>query len=383
MKRVVITGIGACTSVGDNAQECFSSFLEGKMGNKALVHLNEKHFNNKVAYERTEPSNKNGKFRSSSFVKSSLLEAINQAGIDTKSDIPVYVGTGLRELRSAEISALSGETISVSDLDFTNAINEILPACTRIYTLSNACAASNFALALAYDSISLGHSNIAIACGCDTLTASMFGLLDRANSSSPKEVQVFDKSRKGVLMGDGGVAIVIEDLETVLNEGRIPLAELKGVGLGSDATHETAPDKEGIKRALDDAYCRCRIKAEDVDLIYVHGTGTELNDATESSVLNDVYNKIEKKPALAGIKSMTGHTSGASGGIGVASAVLSLQQQLIPPTPGTKNVLDDVKNFPIYEKAIKNDLNVVQVNAFGFGGVNAVVMVQRYVEGAS
>jgi 3-oxoacyl-[acyl-carrier-protein] synthase II len=379
MTRIVITGMGACTAVGDTANDCFNAFLNGSSGNKPLVHLNAEKFNNKIAYDREE-TGKEGKFRSSAFVQSSLSEAVNQAGIPVDKDIPVYVGTGLRELRTAEIAAINSETIEVCDLDFSAAVKKVLPNSNHIYTLSNACAASNFALALAYDSIILGYSDIAVAAGCDTLTASMFGLLDRVNPLEPEAVQVFDKKRKGVLMGDGGVAIIIEKMETALEKGRKPLAEIKGIGLGSDAVHETAPDKAGIKRALNDAYKRSQVNPEDVDLIYVHGTGTELNDTTESSVLGQVYQDIKNKPALSGIKAMTGHTSGASGGIGVASAVLSLQQQMIPPTPGTTDVIESVKDFPLYSQATEADLNLIQVNAFGFGGVNAVVMVQKYAE---
>ena len=378
MTRIVITGVGACTAVGDNAQSCFDAFLHGRMGNKPLVHLNKERFNNKMAYERENDSTTNGMFRSSSFLITALREAVSQAGLDTDDDFPVYVGTGLRELRSAELAALNGETIELADLDFATAVRIILPESRNVYTISNACAASNYALALAFDTICLGQGDIAIAAGCDTLTASMFGLLDRVNPNVPESVQVFDRNRKGVLMGDGGVAIILERLESALEHGRTPLAEIKGIGLSTDAVHETAPDQPGIERALYDAYQKSSVSPDEVDLIYVHGTGTELNDSTESAALASIYQDLPRKPMISGIKAMTGHTSGASGGIGVVSAVKSLQQQVIPPTPGTTEPLDDSEGFDLYPEATEAELNLIQVNAFGFGGVNSVVMVRQY-----
>jgi 3-oxoacyl-[acyl-carrier-protein] synthase II len=378
MTRIVITGVGACTAVGDNAQACFDAFLQGTMGNKPLVHLNKERFNNQIAYERENDSTSNGMYRSSSFLISALREAVSQAGLDTNDGFHVYVGSGLRELRSAELAALNGETIELSDLDFATAVRMILPESRNIYTISNACAASNYALALAFDTICLNQGDIAIAAGCDTLTASMFGLLDRVNPNVPDSIKVFDRNRKGVLMGDGGVAIILERLESALERGQTPLAEIKGIGLSTDAVHETAPDQPGIERALYDAYQRSSVSPQEVDLMYVHGTGTELNDSTESAALASIYQDLPGKPSISGIKAMTGHTSGASGGIGVVSAVKSLQQQLIPPTPGTTEPLDDCEGFKLYHEAKQAELNLIQVNAFGFGGVNSVVMVRQY-----
>ncbi len=378
MTRTVITGIGMCNSVGDNANSTFTSFLAGKKGNKPLIHLTADKYNTSIAYEREQLETPDGRFRCSAFLKSALKEAMEHAQISTDEDIPVYVGSGLKELRSAELSALRQQKITVGQLDFARAVRDVLPKSQNVYTICNACASSNYTVALACDRITAGDADIAVAAGCDTITSSMFGLLDRSNPNAPKDIKVFDKHRQGILMGDGAAAIVVERLESALEKGRWPLAEIKGVGMSTDAVHETAPDQAGIERAIKDAYERANIVAEDVDLIYVHGTGTELNDAMESKVLSSIYRNIENKPAITGIKSMIGHTSGASGGIGVVSAVLSLQTQTIPPTPGTNTPLDAVRGFRIYDKATKARLGVVQVNAFGFGGVNSVVIVTAY-----
>lgn len=381
MSRIVITGLGACSCVGDTADACFDAFLAGRQGNGPLKHLRASQYNSVIAYERDESGPDGGAFRSSGFLARALEEAIGMAGLDVQTlDCPVYVGTGLRELRSVELAALKGEQIAVSDLDFTRAVKSVLPSAGPVLTLSNACAASNYALAMAIDAVALG-APLAIAAGCDTLTSSMFGLLDRVNPETVEAVQVFDQMRKGVLMGDGGVALIVETEENANAAGRMPLATVRSVGLSTDAVHETAPDEAGISRALADAYDRAGIAPGDVDLIYVHGTGTGLNDATESAVLAQTFAEINDKPALSGIKSMTGHTSGASGAIGVVAAIKSLHRNQIPPTPGTHTPVTEAEGFGLFQTAQAADLDLVQVNAFGFGGVNSVVLISRY-EGA-
>lgn len=381
MSRIVITGMGACCCLGDTADACFDAFLAGRRGNQRLRHLRPTQYNSSIAYEREETGPHGGAFRSSGFLVRALREAVAMAGLDAGADCPVYVGTGLRELRSVELAALKGETLAVSDLDFTGAVTSVLPAAGPVLTLSNACAASSYALALAVDAVTLG-APVAIAAGCDTLTSSMFGLLDRVNPETVEAVQVFDQMRKGVLMGDAGVALVVETEENALAAGRIPLAVIRSVGLSTDAVHETAPDEAGISRALADGYARAGVTAADIDLIYVHGTGTRLNDATESAVLAEAFAHVEAKPALSGIKAMTGHTSGASGAIGVVAAIKSLQSNRIPPTPGTDRPVPEAEGFGLYPTAQDAALDLVQVNAFGFGGVNSVVLVARYTETA-
>ena len=378
--RIVITGLGACCCLGDTADACFDAFLEGRQGNRPLQHLHPSQYNNTIAYERAETGPLDGAFRSSGFLSRALDEAVAMAGLDpAATDCPVYVGTGLRELRSVELAALCGRRIAVADLDFTRAVRGVLPAAGPVLTLSNACAASNYALALAADAVALG-APMAIAAGCDTLTSSMFGLLDRVNPEPVEAIQVFDRMRKGVLMGDGGVALVVESEASALAAGRRPLAVLRAVGLSTDAVHETAPDAPGIARALKDAYDRAGLTPDEIELIYVHGTGTGLNDATEGAVLGQTFADVGRKPALSGLKAMTGHTSGASGGIGVVAAIKSLERNAIPPTPGTTQPLDVIEGFGLSDRAFSAPVETVQVNAFGFGGVNSVVLVSRYKE---
>ncbi|MCG7536692.1 beta-ketoacyl synthase N-terminal-like domain-containing protein [Pseudoalteromonas sp. OOF1S-7] len=379
MTRVVITGIGACTAVGDDSKTCFTEFVKGTQGNQPLKQLDASKFNKPNAYER-EDQGEAGKARSSHFLIRAITEAMEEVPEIESETVPVYVGTGLRELRTLEVSALQNEPTDVADLDFSKAVKSVLPNCGNVYTLSNACAASNYALALAFDQIKLGRTKMAVVAGCDTLTASMFGLLDRVNPNMPTAVQVMEKSRQGVLMGDGGVAIVLESEESAKSRQQSILAEVNSVGLSTDAVHETAPDQPGIERAITEAFAQANIDKQDIDLIYVHGTGTELNDSVESKALSNFYQTIERKPAISGIKAMTGHTSGASGCIGVMSAVESILNSVVPPTPGTSAPLDEVTDFPIYAQSHKAPIKHVQVNAFGFGGVNSVVLVSEYKE---
>ncbi|MEL6677945.1 MAG: 3-oxoacyl-ACP synthase, partial [Pseudomonadota bacterium] len=157
MSRTVITGMGACSAVGDTADACFDAFLAGTQGNAPLRHLDRARYNSVIAYERTEPGENGGRYRSSSFLTRALGEAVEMAGLSADDlDVQVYVGTGLRELRTVELAALAGQTLDVSDLDFTKAVKGILPNARQVFTLSNACAASNYAVALAMDAIEAG-----------------------------------------------------------------------------------------------------------------------------------------------------------------------------------------------------------------------------------
>jgi 3-oxoacyl-[acyl-carrier-protein] synthase II len=249
-----------------------------------------------------------------------------------------------------------------------------------VITVCNACAASNFTLALAEDFIRDNAYDCLIVAGCDTITESMFGLLDRVNPLHPDEVRPFDRDRKGVLMGDGAAAVVLETAEHAAARGARALALLGGVGTSCDANHETAPDVDGISRAVGDAYQRAGVTAREVDFIMVHGTGTSLNDKTEAIALRAAMGDAQVCiTPISAIKSMTGHTSGASGLVGVVTAIESLRTGRVPPTARFAHPMEEAADMDIIHGEARSlpDAQVAQVDAFGFGGVNAVVILEK------
>ncbi|WP_345812296.1 beta-ketoacyl-[acyl-carrier-protein] synthase family protein [Paraburkholderia sp. PREW-6R] len=377
--KLLITGSAMVTCVGADKASSFASLCEGHSGRKPLQFFPAEHFNAQYAYEIANGPDRT--LRASELLARAVADAIADAGLTPDPErCAVLVGTGLRELRSLELSWTEGQRMTLDQLHFENALNDALGTALPVITVCNACAASSFTLALAEDFIRDNAYDCVIVAGCDTITESMFGLLDRVNPLHPDEVRPFDRDRKGVLMGDGAAAVVLETAAHAAARGKRALALLAGVGTSCDANHETAPDADGISRAVGDAYSRAGVTAADVDFIMAHGTGTSLNDRTEAIALRAAMGDAPLRAApLSAIKSMTGHTSGASGLIGVVTAIESLRAGRVPPTARFAHPMEEAADLDIVHGEARRlpEARVAQVDAFGFGGVNAVAIVEK------
>lgn len=383
--RCAITGTGMVTSVGLDKQTSFDQLCAGTDGRRPLQFFDQERFNLQMAYELSADIAAVAPHRrASQLLAMAVKEAIASAQLDCThihpdTRIVAFVGTGLRELRSVEEWASGDYSMDVKELHFGSVISEAIGRSIPVTTLSNACSASNFALGLAADHIALGEADVVIVAGCDSLTESMFGLSDRVNPLRPDRVQPFEKGRRGVLLGEGGAALVLESVEHATARGVTPCAQLRGVGMSCDAHHETAPDVEGVVRSITDAYKQADVAASDIDILMAHGTGTHLNDKTEALALQTVFDGQPRTPWITGLKSMIGHTSGASALIGVISAIECLHQGKIPPTVGLETPIEEASslNFVLEPMVSTTPMHCAQVNAFGFGGVNAVAIVER------
>jgi 3-oxoacyl-[acyl-carrier-protein] synthase II len=177
-----------------------------------------------------------------------------------------------------------------------------------------------------------------------------------------------------MLMGEGAAAVVVQHPGT--GSGPV-LARVRGVGMNCDAHHATAPDPAGITRAVEDAYRRAGVRAEDIDLVMLHGSGTPLNDATESSVLSRIFHGAGLGPRMTAIKAMTGHTLGGSGLLSLLMAVLAMREGTVPPVLGLTDPIPEAAGLSLVQGApVAGDLAIAQVDAFGFGGINAVAIVE-------
>lgn len=379
--KLVITGSAMLTSVGDTKQRCFEALCGGISGRKPLQSFPLDRFNVGHAYEIADrPDRQDRTLRSSELLARAVAAATLESGVDLGSGrCGVIVGTGLRELRSLELFWTDGQPLTIDQLHFEQALNQALGSAVPVITVSNACSASNFALALAEDFIRDGSFDQVVVAGCDTITESMFGLLDRVNPLHPQQVQPFERERKGVLMGDGAAAVVVETAASAAARGAVTLAQVRGVGTSCDARHETAPDADGIVRAIHDAYARGEVAADDIDLVMVHGTGTLLNDRTEALAMHSAMGAAAHSAPISALKSMTGHTSGASGLVAVVAAIEALNAGLLPPTVGLSQPMDEASTMNIVTgQALQlDDGRYAQINAFGFGGVNAVVILEK------
>lgn len=374
-----MTGTAMVTSVGRDRAACFEAFCRKESGVSPLRAFDPSKYRAKHAYEIDDrpPGGGDVPGRASSWLAGVVSAALADAAVELDgARVALLVGTGLRELRSLELWWADGEPFDAEALHFGRALRAVVPAGAPAATFSNACSASLFTLGLAADALALGQADVAVVAGTDAITESMFGLLDRVNVAPPEEVRPFDRGRKGVLMGDGAAAVVLEPAARAAERGRAPRAWLRGVGMSCDAHHVTAPHRDGIERAIRDAHERAGVAPADVDLVMVHGTGTVLNDETEALALRSVFG--DARPAMTALKSMTGHTSGASGLVGLVTAIECLVHGRIPPTIGLDAPIAEAEALDFVVGAPRDAApRVAQVDAFGFGGVNAVAVVER------
>lgn len=368
---LAITGSAMRTALGDTA-ETFAALLAGESGRQPLRYVDPDQVNVRYGYH-VDAAGPERPYRASAWLADCVTEAAGQAGLDpTRERIVAIVGTGLRELRAVERWRADGLPVEPSALHFGGAVRDALPGVTEVITVSNACSASSHALALAADLIRLDEADAVVACGTDATTESMLAMVGRVGDESSDAVRPFDTDRRGVLLGDGAVAVVLRRVPDDEAEVR-----LRGVGMSCDAYHETAPDPAGLRAAMADAYQRAGLSPADIGLVLAHGTGTALNDPTEARVLAGLFADVHRPPLVTAIKGAIGHTSGGAGLMSLLVAVEALRYGTVPPVTGLRMQIAEAATLDlVIGRPTSTDAHVAQVNAFGFGGVNAVCLVE-------
>lgn len=382
----VLTGTGAVTSIGRGTDEVFEALCAGRSGRAALRAFPADRFRARYAYEIDDrpADGQDVPLRATRWLLQAVEEALADAGLDDDlSRVPVLVGTGLRELRSAELGWRDGAEFDVARLHFGTALRERFGA-VRTYTVSNACSASLHTLAMGHDMLTAGIAETVVVAGVDSVTESMFGLLDRVQMNGPDRVRPFDRGRRGTLMGDGAAAVVLTRQTAAASRATEVKGRLRGVSMNCDAAHATAPDPRGIAAAVRQAHRLAGVKPEDIDLVLLHGTGTVLNDEAEATALDEVFGPHAGGPLMTALKSMTGHTSGGSGLLSLIMAARTLATGRVPATLGLDDPVPDAARFRIVRPGDTPEqphtaapLRLAQVNAFGFGGVNSVAVLER------
>ncbi|MEU8548442.1 beta-ketoacyl synthase N-terminal-like domain-containing protein [Streptomyces roseoverticillatus] len=379
-----ITGMGAVASIGGTPQEIFAALCAGRSGLAGLRAFDTEKYRARQAYEiddRARPgSDEPG--RATRWLRQAVAQALTDAGLPHDlADIPVLVGTTLQEQRSAELWWREGTRLATSDLHFGTALRAAFGA-TRTYTFANACAASLYALAMATDLIEAGAADTVVVAGTDAIGESAFGTLDRVQNDVPDALRPFDRSHKGMLMGEGAVAVVVQRAPAGPAPGRRVHARVRAVGINCDAHHPTAPDPGGITRVVRDAHRRAGVAPGDIDLVMLHGSGTPKNDSTEAGVLAQVFTDgpgdgAGSGPLMTAVKSMTGHTLGGSGLLSLVVAALALRQGTVPPVLGLTDPVEEAAGLRLVQgTAATADLGLAQIDAFGFGGINAAAIVE-------
>ena len=415
LKRVVVTGLGALTPIGNNVEEYWNALIAGKSGSAPITYFDAEKFKTKFAcelknfdplefFDRKE-ARKLDRFAQYAIVASD--EAIKDSGIELngidKHRVGVIWGAGIGGLETFQdevINFATGDgTPRFNPFFIPKMIADIAPGNISIrhgfmgpnYTTVSACASAANAMFDALNYIRLGYSDIIVSGGSEAAVtkAGMGGFnamhaLSTRNESPETASRPFDSTRDGFVLGEGAGALILEEYEHAKARGAKIYAEFVGGGLSSDAYHMTAPHPDGIGviAVMQNCLRNANMVPEDIDAINTHGTSTPLGDVAELKAISQVFGAHAKNININSTKSMTGHLLGAAGAIEAISSILSMKHGIVPPTINHENPdenIDSSLNLTL-NKAQKRDVKVVMSNTFGFGGHNACVIFKKFVE---
>ncbi len=416
MRRVVITGMGALSPIGNNVKDFSENLFKGVNGCDFITRFDATHFPTRFAcelkgFDVSEYIPHKEARRLDPFAQYALVvaeQAIKDAGFNPGEIDPdlagVIWGSGIGGFKTIEES-IEEEVRNDSPVPRYNPfmipklIADIAPGHISIkygfrgvnYATVSACASASHAIANSFDMIRLGRADIMITGGSEAaVTKAGIGgfcsmkALSKRNDDPATASRPFDRDRDGFVLGEGAAALVLEELEHAKKRGAHILAEITGVGMSADAYHITAPHPEGIgaslvmKMALKDA----GMNPEDIDYINVHGTSTPLGDIAESLAILSVFKSHAYDLNISSTKSMTGHLLGAAGAIEAIASVLAISQSAVPPT--INHFTDDPEIDPklnfTFNQTQERVINTAISNTFGFGGHNSSIIFRKFIK---
>ncbi len=413
LKRVVVTGLGALTPLGNNVKDTWQGMVDGVSGAAPITRFDASKFKTQFACEvknfnptdflDRKEARKLDLF--SIFAVVSAQEAFENSGLDvSKINLDragVIWGSGI-----GGINSFQDEVTNFNKGDGTPRFNPffipkmIIDISSGFISIKygfrgpnfatvSACASATNALVESFNYIRLGKADVMISGGSEAsvVEAGIGGFnamraLSERNDDPTTASRPFDKDRDGFVLGEGSAALILEELEHAQNRGAHIYAELVGGGLSADAYHITAPHPDGhgatmvMKNALEDA----NMQPEDIDYINVHGTSTPLGDISETRAVKSVFGEHAYNLNISSTKSMTGHLLGAAGAVESLAAILAIENQIVPPTINhftDDDEIDGKLNFT-FNKAQKRTVNAALSNTFGFGGHNFSVIFKKF-----
>lgn len=415
LKRVVATGLGALTPIGNNVDEYWHGLSNGISGAGLITHFDATKFKTKFAcevknYDPEKYFDRKEARKMDPFTQYAMVaatEAMADSGLDLeKIDLDragVIWGSGIGGLKT-----FTDEVVNFSEGDGTPKFNPFLIPKMIIDIVSghisikfgfrgpnfatvSACASSTNALIDAFNYIRLGKADVIISGGSEAAVNEVgiggfnaMKALSERNDSPETASRPFDKDRDGFVLGEGAGSLILEEYEHAKARGAKIYAELVGGGMSADAHHITAPHPEGAgaSRVMEEALRDAGLKPEDIDYINVHGTSTPLGDIGEVAAIKKVFGEHSYKLNISSTKSMTGHLLGAAGAVEAIAAVLAIKHQTIPPTINhftDDEAIDNKLNFTFLQ-AQKRKVEVVLSNTFGFGGHNFSIIFRKFTE---
>ncbi|MCL2596604.1 MAG: beta-ketoacyl-ACP synthase II [Paludibacter sp.] len=417
LKRVVVTGIGAITPIGNSSAEMWKNAVNGLSGANVITHFDSSLFKTHFACEikNFDPLNyfERAEVRKldlyTQYAIAAAKEAVENCKIDFEKvdcdNIGVIFSAGIGGIQTFEQEVGNyckniEQGPKFNPFFIPKMISDIAAGQISImyglhgpnYATASACASSTNALIDAFNYIRLGQASMIFAGGAEAaITASGVGgfnamkALSTRNDDPLGASRPFSASRDGFVMGEGAGCIILEELEHALARGAKIIAEVVGGGLSADAYHLTAshPDGLGAKLVMERALKDAHLKPEDIDYINVHGTSTPVGDISEAKAIKEVFGEHAFKLNISGTKSMTGHLLGAAGAVEAIFAILAVNENIVPPTINHSQGDDDPEidynlNFT-FNKAQKRTVRAALSNTFGFGGHNASVIVKKFV----
>jgi beta-ketoacyl-acyl-carrier-protein synthase II len=418
LKRVVVTGLGALTPIGNTIPEFWENLVNGVSGAGPITHFDTSLFKTKFACEvknfdvnqyidRKEARKMD---RYTQYAVAVAKQAVTDSALDLEKEdlnrIGVIFGAGIGGIQTFEEEVKNYATNKENGPKFNpffipKMISDIAAGQISImygfhgpnFATVSACATSSNAIADAFNYIRLNKANVIVTGGSEAaITEAGVGgfnamhALSTRNDDATRASRPFSASRDGFIMGEGGGCLVLEELEHAKARGAKIYAEIVGTGLSADAYHLTASHPEGLgamlvmKNALEDA----EMKPEEIDYINVHGTSTPVGDISESKAIKEVFGEHAYKLNISSTKSMTGHLLGAAGAVEAIASILAIKNGIVPPTINHEDGDNDENidynlNFT-FNKAQKREVNVALSNTFGFGGHNACVIFKKYSE---
>ncbi|MFH8989379.1 beta-ketoacyl-[acyl-carrier-protein] synthase family protein [Streptomyces sp. NPDC017940] len=371
-----IAGMSAVCALGDTVAGIHGALCSGRSGLAPLSAFDVSKYRAGAAYEvqdRVRPGVDEPLWVTRWLVRV-VREALTDAGLpEPEPGLPVLVGTTHREMRTAELWWRHEGPLSPTDLHFTAALRSAL-GLHDVHTVVSACAASLYGLGMATDLIALGEADTVVVAGTDAIPESSFGGFDRIQFPPPDTIRAFDRSRRGMIMGEGAVAVVLRRAGT--HPGRVH-GLVRGVSMNCDATHPKTPDPAGIRRAIEDAHARAVVVPDDIDLVIVHGSGTAQSDLAEAVALQDVFKASDPGPLVTAVKGGTGHISGGAGLLNLVVALESMRSRTLPAVSDLTDPIEEVKELRVVSgRPATGPFRTAQVHAVGMGGINAVAIVE-------
>ena len=419
LKRVVVTGLGALTPVGNNVTETWENLVNGVSGAGPITHFDTTNFKTKFAcevknFKVNEHLDRKEARKMDLYTQYAIVaakEAIEDSGMDLetvdKNKIGVIYGVGIGGLNTLEEElfnyALTQEKLGPKFNPFfiPKMIADIASGHISImygfhgpnFTTTSACASSSNAIADAFNYIRLGKANVIVAGGAEAAICpggvggfNAMHALSTRNDDPARASRPFSASRDGFIMAEGAGCLILEELEHAKARGAKIYAELVGAGLSADAHHLTASHPEGLgaKLVMQNALEDAGLQPEDIDYINVHGTSTPVGDVSEAKAIKEVFGEHAYKLNISSTKSMTGHLLGAAGAVEALVATLAVKNDIVPPTINHEEGDNDENidynlNFT-FNKAQKREVRAALSNTFGFGGHNACVILKKYAE---